>query len=345
MQTVDPSGNYMGNEDSMIDKYSKKPGQLIVSLDFELFWGMQDGHTLESYKDNVLGGRNAIPRLLKLFEKYGIHATWAVVGFMFADSYEELKRFFPSEDKRPTYTNRNLTPYPLFDWIGTTEEEAPCFYAPSLIRLIAETPGQEIGCHTFSHYYCLEPGQTAEQFAADMKAAVDFAQYKGYTLKTLVFPRNQAVTRYNRELQKLGFIAYRDLDNSWIQNALPGKLVRAFRLVDVYLPVSGMGGYKPQVEKGLVNLPGSRMYKPFFKRLAFLERLKIHRIKRQMLHAAKKGVTFHLWWHPHNIGIKMEYHLRQLEEIFAYYDFLHARYGMLSHTMCEAAEQILNEKS
>ena len=55
-------------------------GTLIVSLDFELFWGMLDCSTLEAYQDHVLGGRKAIPQLLQIFEKYGIHATWATVG-------------------------------------------------------------------------------------------------------------------------------------------------------------------------------------------------------------------------------------------------------------------------
>ena len=49
--------------------HSKQFGILIVSLDFELFWGMQDSHTLSEYEDHVLGGRKAIPRLLELFQK------------------------------------------------------------------------------------------------------------------------------------------------------------------------------------------------------------------------------------------------------------------------------------
>ena len=73
------------------------PGTLIVSLDFELFWGMLDVCKLEDYRDNVLGGRKAIPQMLELFEKYGIHATWATVGFLFAENYEEL---FPGASSR-----------------------------------------------------------------------------------------------------------------------------------------------------------------------------------------------------------------------------------------------------
>ena len=41
-------------------------GKLLVSLDFELFWGMLDVCPLDAYRENVLGGRQAIPHLLDL---------------------------------------------------------------------------------------------------------------------------------------------------------------------------------------------------------------------------------------------------------------------------------------
>jgi len=67
-------------------------GTLLVSLDFELFWGMLDVCSLDAYQENVLGGRKAIPRLLELFEKYGIHVTWATVGLPLHSSlYSFLK--------------------------------------------------------------------------------------------------------------------------------------------------------------------------------------------------------------------------------------------------------------
>ena len=59
---------------------------LITSLDFELFWGMQDGWKLEDYQENILGGRKAIPKLLKLFQKHGMlfsrheTGTWRIDG-------------------------------------------------------------------------------------------------------------------------------------------------------------------------------------------------------------------------------------------------------------------------
>ena len=315
------------------------PGTLIVSLDFELFWGMLDVCPLEEYQDHVLGGRKAIPKLLELFQKYGIHATWAAVGFLFAENEAELRRYFPAE--KPGYQNEKLDPYREFSHIGGNEQEAPCFYAPSLLKEIAAAPGQEIGSHTFSHYYCREKGQTVAQFAADMTAAKAIAADHGYDLTSVILPRNQCEPEYTEVLRQAGFTAYRDEENDWIHEKIHFRpLLRALRLADVYLPLTGQGGYVPKNEGGIWNLTGSRMYKPIFAPLACLEKLKRHRIKGQMLHAAKNGLTFHLWWHPHNIGVRTEEHLKQLEEIFAYYEELKQTYGMQSLNMGEAARAL-----
>lgn len=312
-------------------------GTLLVSLDFELFWGMLDVCPLEAYQDHVLGGREAIPRLLELFRKYDIHATWAAVGFLFGESREELMEFFPEVDKRPGYDNPELSPYDYFTRVGGNEQEAPCFYAPSLLKKIAHTPGQEIGSHTFSHYYCREKGQTPDEFAADMKAAKKIAAVHGYDIHSVILPRNQCEPAYTKILEEIGFTAYRDEENDWIHEKIHFRpLLRLLRLMDVYLPLTGQGGYVPRKENGIWNLTGSRMYKPILKPLYFLEGLKLHRIKKQMHHAARKGLTFHLWWHPHNVGVRTEEHLRQLEEIFRYYQQLYETYGMCSRNMGEA---------
>lgn len=310
---------------------------LLVSLDFELFWGMQDCHSLESYKENIMGGRKAIPRLLELFQKYGIHATWATVGMMFAEGVKDVKSFLPNEKDWPTYEKNALLSYRcLTDGTGD-EKELPWLFAPSLIRMISDCEGMEIGSHTFSHYYCREQGQTTEQFAADMRAAQNIATEKGYHVSSVVLPRNQCEPEYTKMLGRLGFTAYRDEENDWIHEKIKIRpLMRALRLMDVYFPLTGYGGYIPKKEFNVWNFTGSRMYKPFFKPLSFMENLKVLRIKKQMLHAAKNGLVFHLWWHPHNIGVKTDYHLQQLDEIFAYYQVLKEKYGMLSLNMGEA---------
>jgi len=321
-------------------KNFNKPA-LIISLDFELFWGMQDVSSLEDYGEHLLGGRKAIPELLALFQKHDIHATWATVGFLFADSREEIEQTMPGPDMLPTYRNPVRSAYRCLSDLGGGEEENPCFFAPSLIEAIASTPGMEIGSHTFSHFYCREAGQTPEQFEADMAAARDIAASHGYSVTSVVLPRNQCEPSYIEVLHRLGYTAFRDEENDWIHEKVKIRpLLRLLRLADVYFPLTGQGGYRPQKEQGIWNLTGSRMYKPRFGALAFLEKQKLRRIKRQMLHAAKNGLVFHLWWHPHNIGVNTEFHLKQLEEIFSFFEGLRQKYGMRSLNMREMTEEL-----
>ena len=313
-------------------------GTLIVSLDFELFWGMLDVCPLEKYRANVLGGRKAIPELLALFQKYGIHATWATVGFLFAGNPGEAATFFPEEGLRPSYDNPALNSYGVFPKIEERQEDAPCFFAPQLIELVARTPGQEIGSHTFSHYYCKEKGQTVEQFAADMAAAKAIAAKYGFTLTSAVLPRNQCSPEYIRVLRDLGFTAYRGMENNWIENKVHVHFpLRVCRLLDTYFPLTGRRCSAPKKEDGIWNLTGTQMFRPIFRPLKFLEGAKVRRIKCRMLYAAKNGQTFHLWWHPHNLGVRTEEHMAQLEEIFRYYGELKEKYGMESLNMRQAA--------
>ena len=59
-------------------------GYFVISLDYELMWGVRDHTTRESYGPNVLGAREAIPAMLDLFQRRGIRVTRATVGLVTA---------------------------------------------------------------------------------------------------------------------------------------------------------------------------------------------------------------------------------------------------------------------
>ena len=58
-----------------------KKGILTISLDFELYWGLIDQLQIEDYESNLKNVHKVIPKLLNLFSKNSINATWATVGF------------------------------------------------------------------------------------------------------------------------------------------------------------------------------------------------------------------------------------------------------------------------
>ncbi|MBK8499529.1 MAG: polysaccharide deacetylase family protein [Flavobacteriales bacterium] len=318
------------------------PGAFIISLDFELFWGMRDKRTIEGYGPNILGVRQALPRMLEAFDAHGVKATFATVGLLFFEKKDDLLKALPA--LRPGYANKDLSPFNgHIDGIGGDEASDPYHYGASLIREILKHPAHEIACHTFSHYYCLERGQTEEQFTADLEAARKAARSFGVELKSFVFPRNQYNQRYLAVCAAHGITAYRGNERSWLYGGRnqedESKFRRAFRLLDTWLNLSGRNCH-PLPEPGDVlpfDLPSSRYLRPYNRKYAMLDGLKLRRITRAMDHAARSGTLFHLWWHPHNFGCDLEENMAMLEKILSHYDTLHREHGFRSCTMNELA--------
>jgi peptidoglycan/xylan/chitin deacetylase (PgdA/CDA1 family) len=322
-------------------------GTLVISLDFELYWGIRDKRTIEQYKDNLLGVRKVIPLLLGLFNEYQIHATWAVVGFLFFKTKEELLKGLPQ--KKPDYEKTKLNPYTYLDSIGNDEHTDPFHYAPSLIEQILSFPNQEIGSHTFSHYYCLEKGQNIETFKEDLHAAINAAKRFNVEIKSLVFPRNQTNAEYLSVCKEMGIKCYRGNETSWLykaRNQEDESLVRrGIRLMDAYVNISGHNTYTiNNYENTLpLNIHSSRFLRPYSNKLHLLEPLRLHRILSDLTYAAKKKEIFHLWWHPHNFGVNMDKNMQFLRNILDHYTQLHEIYSMESLHIGELANRVIRE--
>jgi peptidoglycan/xylan/chitin deacetylase (PgdA/CDA1 family) len=319
------------------DSMNFEHGVFTLSLDFELYWGVRDKRSIEAYGQNLRGVRHAIPEMLRVFGHDKIHATWAVVGFLFFRDASELKSYVPA--LLPSYANQRLSPYRYID--STADLDALYHFAPELIQLISGQEGQEIASHTFSHYCCLEEGQDLAQFDADIEAAVKVASERGIRLKSLVFPRNQWNEEYLATLRKYGFECFRGNGASRIYRASDGagqsRLVRAMRLLDAYVNVSGHNTYdlRSCIRQTPYNFPASSFLRPHSARLAFLDGLRLRRIKQSMTDAARNKRLYHLWWHPHNFGRNTEENIAFLQAIVDHFKVLQDRYGFESMNMGE----------
>jgi peptidoglycan/xylan/chitin deacetylase (PgdA/CDA1 family) len=319
---------------------ARRPGTLVISLDFELHWGVRDSRSLASYEGNLLAERTAVPRLLALFSAYGIHATWATVGFLCFRTKDELLAALPAE--RPAYENAALSPYPYLEAIGADEASDPFHFAPSLVEQIASADAQELATHTFSHYYCLEPGQHAGAFEADLGAALKAMELYGARPESIVFPRNQVNAAYLPICRRLGIRAYRATERSRLYAPRPAaaerRRRRAIRLLDAYLPVSHRDYPAELIRAGRpAPVPSSRFLRPYDPRIGRLERLRVERILGDLGHAATRGLVYHLWWHPHNLGANVEANFAILHEVLERFSLLRDRYAMESRSMGELA--------
>lgn len=320
---------------------SSHRGTFVISLDFELYWGLFDQTELTpAYREIFTRTREfVIPKMLELFQQYEIHATWATVGLLFFADKTMQKAGLP--DRQATYSDSSLSAYTHLATVGDGESADPFHYAPTIIKQIQAYPNQEIGSHSFSHYYCLEDGQTPAMFEADMVAWNSAAAPFNATATSICFARNQYAQPYLDVCQKFNLQAYRGNERPWFYRPASYQnehvLRKVFRWLDTYFPVTAhqcRSLAEIQSEQPY-DIASSRFLRAYYPKLRWFEPLKVQRILRGMTHAAKHGKVYHLWWHPQDFGEHTENNFAMFEQILQHFATLHHTHGMASLNMSE----------
>jgi len=314
----------------------KKKGYLVISLDFELLWGVFDkvNHKQkETYFDNT---RKVIPEIINLFSEYNIHCTWATVGMLFNENFIEWETNKPNN--LPNYKNTNLSAY-NYGELNKMELSSQSCFAKDLILQIKNSSNQELATHTYSHYYCLENGQDLLSFKADLEKSISLAAAMGIELKSLVFPRNQFNKAYLKICYDLGINNVRSNPTDWYwkdtqSTSLKNKL---FRTGDAYFGTMNKSysiGQLKKIEGSPLSQKASRLLRPYTSN-SLLNNLKLKRIKSEMTYAARNNQIYHLWWHPHNFGNNPIENIADLKNLLEHYRKCEEKYGFGSATMSE----------
>jgi hypothetical protein len=278
--------------------------RVVVSLDFELRWGMTDvfGRDMSAYRSNLLGVREIVPALIERFEKRGIHATWATVAALACENWDEYQAAAP---KAPHYLETSLA---IPSDLRTLDASGDLHFAPELVSLIAHSK-QELASHSFSHFFFGEPGAMEKDARDDAKAVSDFFQKKFKKRPTsLVFPRNQVA--FGEIFAEHGLRTQRSNPQNAIWD-LPVELrewkpARLMRFAESFVgvtPARRAGIYFPASSFVRLQLP-----EPLFR----LHRLALARAAR----ALRSHEYLHLWFHPHNLGDAPTMRMDRLESIF-----------------------------
>ena len=327
-------------------------GIFTISLDFELHWGGVEKWPLTSQKQQYFRNtRTVIPQLLHLFKDYGVHVTWATVGLLMHKNRASLLAHAP--DRKPQYLESKLSVYEYLEKVGIGEDENsdPFHYADSLIREIIQTPDQELGSHSFSHYYCNEEGQTVEDFKEDLEAVKRAFQFIDRSVHSYVFPRNQYQKSYLKACSDAGIRIVRINPQDWwwqinsTQNESLWK--RLNRGADAYFNIGGKTSYELSSivkEEGVWLLPASRLLRPYNPNEEILNQQKIRRIKKEMTRASVQNEVYHLWWHPHNFGLHPKENMDGLIQILEHFQKLNQTNHMRSLHMKELA-QLLDQEN
>lgn len=329
----------------MKDTVADRGGRLVISLDFEMCWGMADVAKISELAPVMQRVHSVVPRLVALFEKYGIHATWATVGALMAKDRAEFLRYLPTDI--PAQTRLILEKTGLMPEDNKKMCPREILFAPELVELVSNSEGQEIATHTYSHYYCNRKESKPSEFSAEIESALNLAADKGLAVESAVFPRNQVADEFISAMCEVKKLAFRGNENSWINSlqAKKPKLGTLLWYIDNYIPLQRRTSYKLSeiFDRGILNIRNSRFFKPFRPKYKFAEKLKLFHYKREMLRAAKKGEIYHMYWHPHNFALDTEINFAQMEELLEYYARVCKKYGMKSRNMREVAEEYRNK--
>lgn len=323
----------------------KFPGAFVISLDLELFWGMHDlFEDATEYAANLQGAWEAVPRMLDKFNAAGINATWATVGFLFARDPDELAALEPSI--LPEYRNPRRSPYPLFKRLVNSREMDRYHYGWPLVEKVAEHPSQEIATHTLSHYWALEPGASVEAFTSETDIATQIAAERGFDIRSIVFPRNYIEPGHIAALHKYGITAFRGNQPLFMHGPFHSQpqrsVARAMKLIDTYVPLTRYAGQPLPLQKleGVTDVPATRFLRPYAAGRSRMENLRERRIHGEMTAAARRGLMYHLWWHPHNFGDHLDENFAMLDHVIATFHKLRDEHGFRSLTMAQAADQL-----
>ena len=312
-------------------------GQLVISLDFELLWGVFDKVDHSQKEQYFRNTRKLIPEMLKIFEQYEISVTWACVGMLFNKSWDEWMSNIP--EHLPNYDNQQLSAYRYGNKYKNEIAKQFCF-AQELLGEIKKTKKQEIGTHTYSHYYCLEKGQSEKAFESDLKMAKRLANDMGIGLKSLVFPRNQFNSEYLKVCLENGIESVRTNPENWYWQNTQGSTLKEkiFRTGDAYLgtkdksyPIESIASTALPIQQ-----KASRLLRP--KEKPLMDNLKLRRIFSEITYAAKNGLVYHLWWHPHNFGNDISGNFSNLRLILEHFKTCENKYHMSSLNMAEITQ-------
>ncbi len=287
-------------------------GRFVISIDYEFLLGFADFELEQKDKRRMEDEVGIIKRLIVLFEKYKIPATWAVTGHLLEDECVWKNGLVHPEYPRPVNTGEK------HDWFlyhpSKGEYEDPLWFdSKHLIPAIQNSlVSHEIASHSYAHIIYGAKDVDEGAVRADIKNLVRVHKKRGISISSFVFPRDNE--KYHHLLKEIGVTCYRGVAKKWY-GKFPRLISRGLRIIDYYLPT--VRTFKPAMgEGGLVNIPESMMLfsRNGVRKLVTARCMKM-KAKRGLRVAIQKKEVFHLWFHPSNFWYDKETQFSIFEEI------------------------------
>ncbi len=270
----------------------KSCGTFTISIDVELLFATTkyDQPIQPSYPPSIKPEREIVERILELFSKYDIPATWAIVGDLLS-SESDWKGEYAKNYDDPLKYGRDIT-----EWLKNT------------------SPKQEIGSHSFGHISYNEASIDREVISTDIANVKKVHNAAGLPFETFIFPYN--MVGYRDLLAKNGVSVYRGVSRRWY-HSIPCRFIHRLLNLSSFLTAITPRTVTAMIdETGIVNIPDSML---LFSRQGYRSLVSSKKLIKIGLAGLNRAVErreiFHLWFHPSNFLYKTDEQFYVLEAI------------------------------
>lgn len=307
-------------------------GTVVISIDAELGWGVQDYPDGERPTKRIARSRWGWEQLAETLAEYDIPATWAVVGHLFESECTGAHVGHPTPP----------------GWFAHERGEDPIDeryrYAPELLAdLTGSDAGHDIGANTYSHADFGADYATEALARAECDRTTEAAEAVGVDLRSFVFPGNRVGHR--EILAESGFTCYRGADPERGPDGASSAPLRTLARATVVRDPPPL--VEPSVDEyGLVNIPTS-LYLFGFEGAA--RQVLAATVGDPVVKQAKLGIDAaaagegicHLWLRSNDVTSAAD--LERLRTICAYLDSVRAETDLTVETMRSVADRTVSE--
>ncbi len=293
-----------------------KKGFFTISIDTELAWGTFDHGGHIKYKEAYKKYRAIVAKILELFKRYEIPATWAIVGHLFLDSCKKENGKLHPDIVRPTHR------WFSNDWFsydpGTDISKDNFWYGSDIVEMIKDaTLKQEIASHSFCHPIFSEPGCSKETAESDVAKCVALAKEKGVELNSFTFPRNSP--GHLDVLSKYGFRVFRGGEAAFF-NLRPDILRKLLLLFgDMFAITPPIVTPNLILDNRLVEVRGSMLFRFAHGASRFIPKgVRFKKSKKGIDAAIRQREVFHIWLHPISFAWETSQMFDEFEKILEY---------------------------
>jgi peptidoglycan/xylan/chitin deacetylase (PgdA/CDA1 family) len=280
-------------------------GCLIISLDTEIGLGHLADNEIKKFDVQFLKAKDVTKRLIGLFNKYKISATWAIVGKLIEkEKIIDIEHFYPLDNITEEYimTNNDIYRY------------------ESLVKLLSESETyQEIASHSYSHITFKEGNRKhhANKNLAndDFNAVIKCFHEYNLRPKSFVYPQNRP--GFEELLPDFGFNIYRGKEVKWY-HGLPKTILKIAKGLDNLTPIPPCVSLPTFKSPNLIETNGHLHFAKLpsgYRRLMpwWVLKLKLYFGLKKAIYLKK---TFHLWTHPYDLVFQEQKHFKVLEWFF-----------------------------